>query len=111
KSFGIHSELSYTNKEFSVYRETRFHRPSQSNIAVSYNLTPNLIFILGCRNVYGKLKYESDYNVSGYHSFSKFKSTDSQVFFTVRWTFRKNGKDKIAIDEGRIKEHEKGVSL
>ena len=111
KSFGIHSELSYTNKEFSVYRETRFHRPYQSNIAVSYNLTPNLIFILGCRNVYGKLKYESDYNVSGYHSFSKFKSTDSQVFFTVRWTFRKNGKDKIAIDEGRIKEHEKGVSL
>ncbi len=111
KGFGIHSELSYMNKSYSVYSESRFHRPYQSNLAASYNLSPNLILILGWRNIYGKLKYESDYDVKGYHSFSKFKNTDSQLFFTVRWTFRKNSKDKIDIDEGKIKQHEKGVSL
>ena len=111
KSFGINSQLSYMNKSYSVYTESRFHRPYQSNLAVSYNLTPNLIFILGWRNIYGKFKYESDYDVKGYHSFAKSKNTDSQLFITVRWTFRKNGKDKINIDESKIKQHEKGVSL
>lgn len=111
KSFGINTDIEYMNKSHSLYTESRFHRPYQSNLVVSYNLTPNLIFILGWRNIYGKFKYESDYDVKGYHSFAKSKNTDSQLFITVRWTFRKNGKDKINIDESKIKQHEKGVSL
>lgn len=109
--FGWHTDFAYMNKNYTLYSETRYHRPYSSSMAISYNLNPNLIFILGCQQIYGKPNYDKDYHVNNYSSHTKIKDIDSQVFVTIRWTLRKNSKDKINISEDKIKEHEKGIVL
>lgn len=111
RKLGVHTSLSYMNKSYSLYSETHYHRPYSSNLAISYNLNPNLIFILGWRCIYGKAKNSTYYHINDYSSSTTFKNTDSQLFFTVRWTIRKNKKNKIDIDEDRIKKHERGITL
>lgn len=111
KSLGIHGDLTYTNKSNSRYSTTRYHGIYMSSIALSYNVNPNLIFILGCHQFLGTTRYTTHMQLDDYENFLNGRQSNSQLFVTIRWTMRKNQKHKININENKIKENEKGIKL
>lgn len=110
KNFGMSSAFAYLNKQYSPYSETSYRGLYSSSLSVSYNVNPNLIFILGTRQTFGKTRYDLVYKTEGYRFVNRFRASDRDVFITIRWTLRKNGK-KIDVDEDKIKDQEKGISL
>lgn len=111
KGFHVESDISYQNKSYTPYAETRYRGPYSSAVYVSYNITPDLIFILGSSQTFGKTKYDQHYHVDGYDRISHVVNSNRELRMTVRWTMRKNKKSKINIDENKIKSQEKGISL
>ena len=85
--------------------------PFLSQMAVSYNLNPNLIFIMGCDNIFGKNRYDNYTHLEGFDAHITSHDVETRVFITVRWTMRKHAKDRIAIDERSIRAHEEGIHL
>lgn len=111
KKFGFNTSVRYLNKTYSPFYETRYHTPFLSQMSISYSLNPNLIFIMGCDNIFGRSRYDNYTHLEGYDAHISSHEVETRVFMTMRWTMRKHTKERIAIDERSIKAHEDNIQL
>ena len=78
---------------------------------VSYQCTPNLSLSVGTNSVIKYSKARTRVIDDGYELHMVDKREVFHPFFLLRWTLRKNVEKKIKLDNGIMKDIQKGINL
>ena len=112
KSFSFYGDIDYCPKDFSVISQSRYYHPTSANVQVNYNITPNFYVALCLQHFTGEYREKTMVNNGEYHSVSdaRYKDKNLRPWILIRYTIRKNPKNKIKL--GNILDStEKGISI
>ena len=112
KLFSFYGDTYYCPKDFSVISQSRYYHPSSANVQVNYNITPNFYIALCLQHFTGEYREKTTVNNGEYHSVSdiRYKDKNLRPWILLRYTIRKNPKNKIKLDN-ILESTEKGISI
>jgi len=105
-------DVNYRNYVFSPTSRIKQLTPAYSQFQVNYNFTKDFYVAVAIPYFIGKLSTETITQVGTYNSYYKIRMTDasSHPWILLRYTFRKNSKQKIKLDNV-VNSKEEGISL
>ena len=106
----LYAKAGYANYSFTNISATRNLTPT-SYVLVSYQCTPNLSLSVGTNSVIKYSKARTRVIDDGYELHMVDKREVFHPFFLLRWTLRKNVEKKIKLDNGIMKDIQKGINL
>jgi predicted porin len=109
--FGM--DYSYQNYAYTAVSRTKYLTPDHSMAQISYYFTPNFYISAALRYLTGAVRQETETFSDDYRSFVSQRMIDRNVrpWILIRYTIRKNDKQKIKINNTVVSSKEKGISL
>lgn len=111
KKFTLNAYVTWTNRQLFSQSITRNFAP-QSAIQVNYNFTDDFYIGFSLRYVTGKIHSQTTTTAGSYYNCTDvfFKEYNLHPWFIIRYTFRKNEKNKIKIGNV-LQSEENGIKL
>ena len=106
------TNIEFRNYEYTAISRTKQRTPEFSQVQLIYNFTPDFYISVAIPYVIGPLRKDTDVQSGSYTSYTSLKMVDRSVYpwILLRYTFRKNNKRKIKLDN-IINSKESGISL
>ena len=108
----FNTDVYYQNYAFTALSRTRYHAPTYSCVQVNYTIFPGFYVAVALQNMNAPLRTEVLTVGEGYRSYSSVREQDQswRPWLLVRYTFRKNVKQKIKLGNV-VRSKEKGIEL
>ena len=112
KKFMLYANCNYLNYGYSAVSRTKQRTPGYSLLQATYYFTPNLYVSAALEYLTGAVRYDTHTYSGTYQSLSSVTQRDKNLrpWLLVRYTFRKNIKRKIKLDNV-IQSREEGISI
>lgn len=112
KKWMFGGDINYRNYEYSPISRIKQLTPSYSQIQVNYNFTKDFYVAVALPYFIGKLSTETTVESGSYSSYnlSRMTGMSARPWILLRYTYRKNSKQKINLDNV-VKSMEEGISL
>ena len=112
KKWMFGGDINYRNYEYSPISRIKQLTPSYSQFQVNYNFTKDFYVAVALPYFIGKLSTETTVESGSYSSYnlSRMTGMSARPWILLRYTFRKNSKQKIKLDNV-VKSMEEGISL
>lgn len=112
KKFSFNGDFSFQNYSFSQYSTVSYRRPTMAQVQVTYNFTPDLYISLCLQDCMGEFCTRTMVNNGDYKNevTKHFKNRCMHPWILLRYTFRKNSKNKIKLGKV-LNSVEKGIYI
>lgn len=108
--FEIRTNFSYQNHINTEFSKTKNENP-ESNLALSYSFTPDILLSIGCTSFIGNPRSKTTVSTGTYRSSTYTTRKTFTPWILFRWSFRKNNKKKIELENDIIRDHENKIKL
>ena len=110
KKLHVLNQLTYQNVSYTKFSKTRYFAPTWY-LNLTYSFNNNAYLRVGLKNVLGNSRTRTTVKTGNYEScyYQKNKMFTPMILF--RWTFRKNEKKQINIDESVIKDLDEKIKF
>lgn len=112
KKWSFYGDVSWKNYTYTATTHARYHSPGYSSIQINYNFTPGFYIAVALQYLHGKKPTETWTDGADYHAWSSSTPCDASLrpWILIRYTFRKNVKKKIHLDNV-VRSRESGIEL
>lgn len=112
KKWMFGGDVDYRNYEYSPISRIKQLTPAYSQVQINYNFTKDFYVAVALPYFIGKLSTETTTQSGTYSSYNLRRMTDmsARPWILLRYTFRKNSKQKIKLDNV-VRSREEGISL
>ncbi len=112
KKWTFSGDISYRNYQYTPVSRLTQITPEYSQVQVNYNFTKNFYIAVALPYFWGTLHSDITTRSETYNSYSSNRMVDQSArpWILLRYTLRKNNKQKIKLDN-IIKSKEEGISL
>lgn len=112
KKWTFVSDISYQDYSYTAISTTRYKTPEYSQVQLIYNFSKNFYVSAALPYYIGTLSSETRITNKSYQSYllNSMTGKTAHPWFLIRYTFRKNRKNKINLDN-KVRSKEEGISL
>lgn len=112
KKLSFYGYVFYQDYAYTAVSKEHYHSPSYSSVQLNYNFTPNFYIALALQYLHSPQHTDIMTYSDNYRSFSSRKLQDASLrpWILIRYTFRKNAKQKIKLDNV-VRSRESGIEL
>ena len=89
---------------------TKNYNPT-SSLVLSYSFTPDILLSVGCTSFISNPRSKTTVGTGTYQSVTYTTQKTFTPWVLFRWSFRKNSKNKIELDNDLMRDHEDRIKL
>ena len=102
--------FSYQNYIHTEFSRTKNYNP-ESSLTLSYSFTPDILLSIGCSSFIGNPRSKTTISTGQYRSVAYLTKKTFTPWILFRWSFRKNDKKKIELENEIMRDHENKIKL